>query len=79
MKDDKIMKLKNVSFRHEKGWAIEHVNSPIGKGQYLGLVVTNGSRKCTLRFVEMEDFTLRFMDSLKRKGFITLWGCLTNV
>ncbi|ENH96884.1 zinc ABC transporter ATP-binding protein [Gracilibacillus halophilus YIM-C55.5] len=51
MSEPKIVEVKNVSFRYEKEWAIEHVNFSIDKGQFLGLVGPNGSGKSTLIYL----------------------------
>ncbi|SFM12618.1 zinc transport system ATP-binding protein [Gracilibacillus orientalis] len=48
MSDCKIVEVKNVSFKYEKEWAVEHVNFSLDKGQFVALIGPNGSGKSTL-------------------------------
>jgi zinc transport system ATP-binding protein len=43
-----MIELKNVSFKYEKEWILEHVNFTVQRGQFIGLVGANGSGKSTL-------------------------------
>lgn len=45
---DNIIEIKNVSFRYEREYVLEHINLSIPKGAFLGLVGPNGSGKSTL-------------------------------
>ncbi|WP_281974313.1 metal ABC transporter ATP-binding protein [Halobacillus litoralis] len=48
MSKNKIVEMKNVSFKYDKEWVVEDVNFTIREGQFLGLVGPNGSGKSTL-------------------------------
>ncbi|MCJ7841866.1 metal ABC transporter ATP-binding protein [Lederbergia sp. NSJ-179] len=45
---EKMIEIKDVSFRYERELVLEHINLSIQKGAFLGLVGPNGSGKSTL-------------------------------
>ncbi len=45
---DPVIQLKDVSFRYDREYVLEHINLTIEKGTFMGLVGPNGSGKSTL-------------------------------